>query len=267
VPSLFELLTQPSTFVLLAIYAALLLWETLLPARKLPVIKHWRVAGLVAFAAYFLISSYLPYVWAEHLAAWQLFDLTSLNVWAGTAVGLLTYEAGLYFWHRTMHRTGALWRSFHQMHHSAERIDVTGAFWFSPLDMIGWTALSSLALILVVGLSPQATLWVVYITTFLGIFQHANVRTPQWLGYFIQRPESHSHHHGRGVHANNYCDLPVFDIVFGTFFNPRDFARQSGFYDGASHRVLDMLRFRDVSTPPNTADVIDDDSRVVTLRR
>ena len=54
-----------------------------------------------------------------------------------------------------------------------------------------------------------------------AIFQHANVRTPRWLGYFVQRPESHSLHHERGVHRDNYSDLPVFDMLFGTFRNPR----------------------------------------------
>jgi sterol desaturase/sphingolipid hydroxylase (fatty acid hydroxylase superfamily) len=266
-PSLFELITAPSSLIVMGIYAALMLWEWLRPARKLPRIKYWRIAGLAAFAAYFLISSYLPFVWAEQLAAWQLFDLTHLNIWAGTAVGLLVYEAGVYVWHRSMHNTNALWRSFHQMHHSAERLDVPSAFWFSPVDMVGWTALSSLCLTLIVGLSPQATVMTIYIATFLGVFQHANVRTPQWLGYVIERPESHSHHHARGVHAYNYCDLPIFDMLFGTFYNPRDFATANGFYDGASYRVLDMLRFRDVSSPPSAADDIDDDSRVVTLRR
>ncbi len=73
------------------------------------------------------------------------------------------------------------------------------------------------------------------------MFQHTNVRTPQWLGYFVQRPESHSHHHERGVHARNYSDLPVFDMLFGTFHNPRGFAPATGFYDGASARIIDML--------------------------
>jgi len=87
-------------------------------------------------------------------------------------------------------------------------------------------------------------------TTFLSVFQHSNIRTPRWLGYIVQRPESHTHHHERGVHAGNHGDLPVFDMMFGTFRDPRDFAPQTGFYDGASARVADMLRFRDVSRLP-----------------
>ncbi len=73
--------------------------------------------------------------------------------------------------------------------------------------------------------------------------------SPRWLGYFIQRPESHSRHHARGVHANNYSDLPIFDLLFGTFDNPREFAAETGFYDGASARVVEMLCGRDVAEP------------------
>ena len=89
------------------------------------------------------------------------------------------------------------------------------------------------------------------IVTVLAVFQHANLRTPRWLGWFVQRPESHRIHHARGVHARNYADLPLWDWVFGTLDNPRDMPRSpaQGFYDGASARLLDMLLFRDVSRP------------------
>jgi sterol desaturase/sphingolipid hydroxylase (fatty acid hydroxylase superfamily) len=140
-----------------------------------------------------------------------------------------------------------LWRSFHQMHHSAERMDSFGAFYFSPLDIVGFTFLSSLTLIVVVGLSPQAVTYFAYATLILAAFQHTNIRTPPWLGYIVQRPESHSVHHGRGVHHYNYSDLPLFDILFGTFRNPKEFVAESGFYDGASERVPQILVFKDIA--------------------
>jgi sterol desaturase/sphingolipid hydroxylase (fatty acid hydroxylase superfamily) len=84
-------------------------------------------------------------------------------------------------------------------------------------------------------------------TNFLGMFQHANIKTPHWLGYIIQRPESHTIHHAQGIHRYNYSDLPIYDIIFGTFRNPNSFEHQTGFYHGASARVGDMLMFRDVS--------------------
>ena len=100
------------------------------------------------------ISSYLPFLWAEWLAPLQLFDLSALGTLAGAAIGVLVYEAGVWAWHRSLHGSNTMWRYLHQWHHSAERLDTWGAFWFSPLDMVGWTALFSLALTLV-GLSPR----------------------------------------------------------------------------------------------------------------
>jgi sterol desaturase/sphingolipid hydroxylase (fatty acid hydroxylase superfamily) len=98
-----------------------------------------------------------------------------------------------------------------------------------------------------VGLSAQAVTYVLYATMFLATFQHLNVRTPQWLGYIVQRPESHSIHHGRGVHQYNYSDLPLFDILFGTFRNPKEFASENGFYDGASAKIAQILLFKDIA--------------------
>jgi sterol desaturase/sphingolipid hydroxylase (fatty acid hydroxylase superfamily) len=254
-PTPVDILLDPVTLAVLALYAALIAWEALAPARPLPAVTGWRVKGVAAFLAYVMISTYLPLLWSEHLARFQLVDLASLGTWGGALVGVLLLEGGIYAWHRTMHGSNALWRAFHQMHHSAERLDTFGAFWFSPLDMVGWTALSSLCLTLLVGITPEAATVVLLVTTFMSVFQHANVRTPRWLGYVIQRPESHSHHHERGVHARNYSDLPLFDLVFGTFHNPREFAAEQGFYEGASSRLGDLLRFRDVSVP--NADAID----------
>ena len=246
-PSPIDLLLDPISLAVFALFGALIVWEAVAPARPLPTVKNWRVRGLLAFAAYFFVSSYLPLLWSEHLARYQLLDLSALGSWGGAAIGLLVYELGVYVWHRSMHASDWLWLRFHQMHHSAERLDTFGAFWFSPLDMIGWTALFSICLTLLVGLTPEATTVVMLATTFLSTFQHSNVRTPRWLGYAIQRPESHSRHHERGVHAGNYSDLPLFDILFRTFHNPRQFAEQAGFVDGASSRLTDLLLARDVA--------------------
>lgn len=247
-PTPVELLLDPISLAVFAIFGALVLWEALAPARALPTIKGWKLRGLLAFVAYFFVSSYLPLAWAEPLSHLQLLDLTALGTWSGALAAVLVYELGAYVYHRSMHASTLLWRGLHQMHHSAERLDSFSALWFSPLDMIGWTAVTSLALT-VVGLTPQATTVALLAITFLGIFQHCNIRTPRWLGYLIQRPESHSYHHERGVHARNYADLPVFDLLFGTFYNPRDFAPANGFWDGASREIAGMLAFRDVSRP------------------
>lgn len=246
-PSPLDILLDPISIVVISILLMLMLIESLFPARALPKTKYWKARSLIVFVIYFYLATYLPLIWDKYLIQYQLFDLTSLSIFSSVLIALLVFEFLIYVWHRIMHESNWLWRIFHQMHHSAERVDTFGAFYFSPLDMVGFTAIGSISLVLIVGLAPDAVTYFLYISTFLAIFQHTNIRTPQWLGYFIQRPESHTVHHRKGVHRYNYSDLPIFDIAFGTFNNPKHFDGESGFFHGASAKIPDMLLWRDVS--------------------
>jgi sterol desaturase/sphingolipid hydroxylase (fatty acid hydroxylase superfamily) len=248
-PSPIDVLLDPVSLTAFAIYALLILWERLAPARPLPRAKAWALRGLVAFVAYFAVSSYLPLFWTEYLQPFQLFDLSGLGTLAGAAIGLLVYECCGYFYHRSMHASNVLWRGLHQMHHSAERVDIWGALLFHPFDVAAFAALTSVVYSLVLGLAPAAAALAGLYGLFASFFQHANIRTPRWLGYVIQRPEAHGVHHQRGVHGYNYSDLPLWDIVFGTFRNPAVWREQSGFYEGGSKRIGAMLLGRDISTP------------------
>jgi len=237
------------TVGIIVFFLAFLTYDTLRPARSFARIKGWVPRGIASFVVYAALSTALPFVWDAWLGQYRLIDATSLGTLGGAGVGFLSAHVFKYAWHRTMHGNDFLWRWFHQMHHSAERVDVAGAFYFSPLDMVGWTFLGSLALVWAVGVTPQAVVVVNVVMTFTAMFSHANIRTPQWLGYFLVRPEMHAIHHERGSHSGNYCDLPVIDMIFGTYRNPETFEGEAGFYDGASARVVDMMLGRDVSVP------------------
>lgn len=247
-PALLDLMMDPASLGVFAIYLCMLLWEKLRPARALPPVRLWELRGFAAFAAYFLVSSYLPFLVQGPLSRVALFDARALGTLGGGLIAYLVYELLLYVWHRALHEVDGLFLSFHQLHHSAERLDVSGAFWFGPLDMVGFTLLSVLALSLVL-VTPQAGVLFMLMATLSSVFQHANLRTPYWLGWFVQRPEMHSVHHARGYHRNNYADLPLYDMLLGTYENPRGFAAESGYSPGASSRVLEMLAFKDVSKP------------------
>ena len=248
-PSILDLLRDPATLTVFALFAALAVWERITPGRALPQVRGWNARALLAFVLFLAVSIYLPLLLADWIAPLHLFDLSAWPTVGAAALGVLVYEFGAYAYHRSLHSFTPLWRAVYQMHHSAERLDVPGAFWFGPLDMIGWSLLPALALTLL-GLAPTAATAAALFITFLGIFQHANLRTPRWLGYFIQRPESHSVHHQRGVHRHNYADLPLIDMLFGTFRNPREHARDTGFWHGASARLIDLLLARDISRAP-----------------
>jgi sterol desaturase/sphingolipid hydroxylase (fatty acid hydroxylase superfamily) len=251
-PTPLEILLDPISLIVIALYVGLMIWEALFPARPLPRVRYWKLKGLVFFAIYFYMSSYLPLFWNEYLSTRQLFDLTALGTAGGAVAGILIYQLGVYAWHRSMHKSNLLWRIFHQMHHSAERVDTYGAFLFSPMDMIGYTVLGCLMLVFVAGFNPQASTIILLANTFFAMFQHANIRTPVWLGYIVQRPEAHAVHHAKGIHAYNYSDIAVYDILFGTWKNPKGFEHENGFYHGASSRVSEMLLFQDVAEPIDT---------------
>ena len=52
-----------------------------------------------------------------------------------------------------------------------------------------------------------------------------------------------------GVHYYNYADLAVWDMLFGTFRNPRRFLGECGFDAGADRRMGAMFAFADVNAP------------------
>jgi sterol desaturase/sphingolipid hydroxylase (fatty acid hydroxylase superfamily) len=181
------------------------------------------------------------------LPQWSLVDGAALGTWDGALAGVLVYELLHYWYHRLAHQWDWLWRLGHQMHHSAESVDAFGAYYLHPLDAALFTTWAVIAFYPVLGLTPEAGAVASAFLAFNAAFQHANIRTPAWLGYIIQRPESHGIHHGRGIHRWNYADLPLWDMVFGTFRNPASAPREAGFYAGASAKLGRMLAFRDVS--------------------
>jgi sterol desaturase/sphingolipid hydroxylase (fatty acid hydroxylase superfamily) len=228
-------------YIALGMFAGFALLELVSRGRNFPPVARWRLKGAGFMLLYFALATYAPLFWDGWLGEHRLLAGDQLPLWAQLVLGFLALEFGIYAWHRTMHNTPFLWRWFHQMHHSAERVDIWGALYFHPFDTLGFTFVGSLMLVLGVGIGAEAAIAINLVATFMGLFQHANIKTPHWLGYLIQRPESHSAHHERGVHARNYGDLPLFDIIFGTFHNPREFDGQVGFFEGGSRKVGPML--------------------------
>ncbi len=234
--------------IILGTFGVLGLVEMIRPRQQYPASAFWRTRGAIGFILYLAVGTFAPFLWDDVLASYRLFDLTALPVWQQALTGFLVAELVGYCWHRSMHSSSFLWRAFHQMHHSAERFDVWGAFYFSPQDMVGFTFFGSLALVGIVGLGGEAALIVNLTILFLTAWQHMNIKTPRWLGFFIVRPESHSVHHERGVHKYNYCDVPLIDMVFGTFRNPKQIVPEAGFYQGASLEIPKMIAGFDVSS-------------------
>ncbi|HEX7047915.1 MAG TPA: sterol desaturase family protein [Gammaproteobacteria bacterium] len=211
--------------------------------------RFWRLRAAVVTVAAIYVSLVVAGFWGGVLGDFHLLDLSGWGTWGGALAGVLAYEFGHYWYHRAVHRFDLLWRLGHQMHHSAESLDPWGAYYMHPLDVACFTTVASFMIYPLLGITSEAGIAVAAFIGFNAIFQHASIPTPRWLGYLIQRPESHSLHHARGVHRYNFSDLPLWDMIFGTFRNPETFRDEQGFYDGASTRLVEVLLFQDVSKP------------------
>ncbi|MFZ5892356.1 MAG: sterol desaturase family protein [Myxococcota bacterium] len=232
--------------VLMTVFFGFIAVETLRPARPLPSVRGWKLKGVLAFFITGAVSASVPLLYIDSIRAHRLLDLESLGTLGGATLAFVVGELIGYWAHRLSHGR-LLWRLYHQVHHSAERVDVYGSAFFHPLEIAISGFVGALASTLLLGVSAQAAALAGLIAVSLSIFQHANIRTPRWLGYLIQRPESHSVHHRRGAHTMNYSRLPIIDMLFGTFENPEFFELETGFYTGASKRMLQMFAGVDIA--------------------
>jgi sterol desaturase/sphingolipid hydroxylase (fatty acid hydroxylase superfamily) len=232
-------------------YVLLLVLEHFFAARPLPRVRFWHVKGLLFFSFTGAVNALLPALLAALVAGRAPLDLRWLGTLGGALVGLLAADFFQYWIHRGMHRVHWLWRWTHQMHHSAERMDLAGMSYAHPFDTVLVFSVTGLATALL-GLTPEAAALGGLMGYVSAVVQHMNIRTPSWLGRVIMRPEAHALHHERGIHAYNYASLPIWDIIFGTFRNPEGFPEQYGFWPGASARLGSMLIGRDVGEPKRT---------------
>ena len=231
-------------------YAAMVAIEHgLRTGRPWPERAGWQATGAILFLLLCTINALVSGALGRVIPNVHLFDGAGWGIACGTVIGYLMVSLGNALLHAAYHRFDVLWRHVHQLHHAPSRLDVAGVMYQTPLEMAANAVLFFVVTRLVLGLDPIATMLCAYLGAFYGMFQHFNARTPRWLGWFIQRPEAHCEHHHRGVHAGNYSDLPLWDMLAGTYSNPHDFEGELGFAPDAAARVGDMLRGRDVEAP------------------
>jgi len=232
--------------IVVAVAALLILIERLRPGRGFPLVRGWYARVLLLNAAQVIVIFTLGAAHDRWLMRHRPWSADSLGVIGGAIVGYLAITLVYYFWHRARHESAWLWRTLHQVHHSPRRIEVLTSFYKHPLEIAVNSLLSSAILYLGVGVGPEAAAIAVLLTGLAEIFYHWNVRTPRWMGFVIQRPESHCLHHELGIHARNYADLPVWDMLFGTFENPASFDGACGFAEEHERKLGAMLVFTDV---------------------
>ena len=235
-------------FWVLAAGLLMLAIERRRPGRRFPRVRGWWPRAL----ALNLAQAGAVYLGGVAWDGWILdrrpWSADGLGLLPGALLGYLAITLVYYGWHRARHEVPFLWRWFHQVHHSPQRIEIVTSFYKHPFELLANSVLSSAVLYWMVGLGAEAATLTVLITGLAELFYHWNVRTPHALGPFFQRPEMHCVHHEAEAHRYNYSDLPLWDLLFGTYLNPKTFDGRCGFGPD-EHRLGAMLVGRDVQAP------------------
>lgn len=233
--------------IVFVVFALCFVAERLFPGWSLPKVRTWPLRVVLVNLVQLGVVVLAGVTWERWLSSASLFQL-SMHV-SPIVGGLIAYFIAtfvFYWWHRWRHEYDVLWRGFHQIHHSPQRLEVITSFYKHPGEMVVNSIIGSLLVYTLLGLSPEAGAIYTLCTALGEFFYHTSIRTPRWIGYVFQRPEMHRIHHQHGRHRNNYGDIVWWDMLFGTYENPAEWTGHCGFDDEKEQQLGAMLRYRDV---------------------
>jgi sterol desaturase/sphingolipid hydroxylase (fatty acid hydroxylase superfamily) len=233
--------------ILLACAAFCFVLERSFPGWELPKVRTWPLRVVAVNLVQLGVVTLAGFTWERWFASRSVFHLAAgLPPLAGGALAYFIATFVFYWWHRWRHESDLLWLGFHQIHHSPQRIEVITSFYKHPVEMVVNSLIGSVLVYGLLGLGLGGGAIYTAFTALGEFFYHTNVRTPRWVGFFFQRPEMHRIHHRYRRHRNNYGDITWWDMLFGTYENPPEFAATCGFDDEKEQRLFAMLAFRDV---------------------
>ncbi len=228
----------PITIALGVVFAVLTHWSACNPGRP-----WWRKREIVTDVLYwFLIPLGARFVRIGLMvmgAAWfydihgaealiKFYDdgfgpLAEMPLWA-QAVTFVVVSDFLTYWIHRLYHGARMWR-YHAVHHSSEDLDWISAARFHPVNILFGTVMVDVALLLA-GISPNVMLWVGPFTTATSAFVHANLNwTLGPFRYVLAGPVFHRWHHtaaDRGGSKNFAGTFPIWDVMFGTFYMPKN---------------------------------------------
>ncbi|MDF1757521.1 MAG: sterol desaturase family protein [Legionellaceae bacterium] len=247
------LMISTTTMMSILVFAAVIfsILEKKFPNQQdLPKVPGWWIRSTISYLfrlILVLVFSYWYYA-TPALKDIHLFNLQPfLTPFVGGILGYLGTTFVDYWTHRFRHDNYFLWLSVHQFHHAPSRIQTITSFYKHPLENILEVFFTAFVSVTILGLDPIGAAWAQFWVILINLFYHTNIKTPQWLGYFIQRPEMHLIHHARSVQYYNFADLPTWDILFGTFRNPEPpYPGPCGFANLAELKVGPILLCEEV---------------------
>lgn len=196
-----------------------------------PVLLLW-AANLEPVYGYLHIPHVPSSVWA------------GMPIWLVAVVAVLAHDFANYWNHRAMH-----WRwiwPIHAIHHSDTEVTPLTTFRIHPFEGI-FMWLSYLVLLSWLGFPDTAIKAGAIFVMLHNQYIHVNV---DWnhgpLKMLISSPRFHRWHHADhpAAHGKNLANIfPLFDVIFGTYYNPSPCRERMGAEGVPEHDVPKLLLF------------------------
>jgi sterol desaturase/sphingolipid hydroxylase (fatty acid hydroxylase superfamily) len=205
------------------------IWETCAPRRVRVAGRARRsfnnllmvVVGTLVMRVFPAFSAMTAADWAAR-SGYGLLNGVEMNAWLEGLLVVVVLDLVIYGQHVATHRLPMLWR-FHRVHHADLDLDATSGVRFHPVELLVSMLVKIIAVILL-GAAPEAVLIFEITLNGTSIFNHGNVRLPNWiegvLRCLIVTPDMHRVHHSirpDETHSNFGFNLPWWDRLFGTY--------------------------------------------------
>jgi sterol desaturase/sphingolipid hydroxylase (fatty acid hydroxylase superfamily) len=149
--------------------------------------------------------------------------LAQFPLWLQIIIFLVASDFLMYWSHRLFHGA-SLWE-YHAVHHSSEELDWISAARFHPVNIVLGSVAADVTLLLA-GISPNVLVVAGPFTVAHSALVHANLNwTFGPFRFALASPVFHRWHHtaaDRGGSKNFAGTFPIFDLLFGTFYMPKN---------------------------------------------
>ncbi|MDA0196080.1 MAG: sterol desaturase family protein [Bacteroidetes bacterium] len=151
-----------------------------------------------------------------------------------------------YWQHRLAHEIPLLWR-LHAVHHSPSQLNWISGERRHPFDSVWGSTFTAIPMVLT-GFNLIDLGYLAMVSRVWDYTIHANLNWRlRFLKYLWVSPEYHHWHHSKEKEAwnKNYSGLlPIYDLIFGTFYLPKDKSPQHyGIPGGMSDDYIDQMLY------------------------
>ena len=215
--------------VFLSVLIGMSVLEAFFPARKRVQGRPRRwftnfglvVIDTIAIRLLFPVIAVGAGLWAES-KGWGILNNVTLPVWLKITLAVIILDMMIYWQHVASHHIPILWR-LHKVHHADRDLDASSGLRFHPVEIV-LSMIYKIGLVILLGAPVLAIIIFEILLNACAIFNHANVRLPQWLDrplrYVIVTPSLHRIHHSiveRETNSNFGFSVIWWDKIFKSY--------------------------------------------------